>query len=128
MLTVSNFKQRCVQRQLRDLAALFARGLLSFSLPSRSEGAGNAGRRCAAAKSVHVVATVTAETPGIPRAMVYSLLRAPRRSGSFATVTCGTYRKLDTSVEISGPHDLAVRSNIARLARRYVHRIPPLRP
>src|SRR6267143_6980820 len=76
MLTVSNFKQRCVQRQLRDLAALFARGLLSFSLPSRSEGAGNAGRRCAAAKSVHVVATVTPETPGIPRAMVYSLLRA----------------------------------------------------
>src|SRR3981189_1954355 len=119
MLTVSNFKQRCVQRQLRDLAALFARGLLSFSLPSRSEGAGNAGRRCAAAKSVHVVATVTPETPGIPRTMAYSLLRAPRRSGSFATVTCGTNRKLDTSVEISGPHDLPVRSNIARLARRY---------
>src|ERR1700716_110729 len=130
MLTVSNFKQRCVQRQLRDLAALFARGLLSFSLPSRSEGAGNAGRRCAAAKSVHVVATVTPETPGIPRAMVYSLLCAPRRSGSFATVTPEKLasQELDTSVEMSGPHDLAVRSNIARLARRYVHRIPPLRP
>src|SRR5882762_10714701 len=110
MLTDSNFKRRCVQTQLRDLAALFAGGLLSFSLPSRSEGAGNAGRRCAAAKSVHVVATVTPETPGIPRAMVLRLTScSPRRSGSFATVTCGTYRRLDTSVEMSGPHDFTVR-------------------
>ena len=82
-----------------------------------------------AAKSVHVVTTVTPETPDIPRAMVLRLTsRSPRRSGSFATVTCGTYRKLDTSVEVSGPHDLAVRSKVARLAHRCVHRIPPRRP
>jgi hypothetical protein len=30
----------------------------------------------------------------------------------------GPYRKLDTSVEMSGPHDLAVRIGIARLARQ----------
>src|SRR6266581_6925840 len=112
-----------------NLAARFARGLLEFSLTLSSEGAGNAGRRCAAAKSVHVVATDTPESPGILRAMVLRLpSRSPRRSGSFATVTCGTYRKLDTSVEVSGPHDLAVRSKIARLAHRCVHRIPPRRP
>jgi hypothetical protein len=95
-----------MQKQIRDLAARFARGLPEFSLTLSSEGAGNAGRRCAAAKSVHVVATVTPESPGIPAQWFYGFLRAPRRSGSFATVTCGTYRKLDTSVEVSGPHDL----------------------
>ena len=80
-------------------------------------------------QSVHVVATVTPESPGIPRAMVLRLTScSPRRSGSFATVTCGTYRKLDTSVEVSGPHDFTVRIGIARLARRCVHRIPPRRP
>src|SRR6202158_4243105 len=99
-----------MQTKTRALAARFARGLPEFSLTLRSEGAGNAGRRCAAAKSVHVVATVTPESPGIPRAMVLRLPScSPRRSGSFATVTCGTYRKLDTSVEVSGPHDFTVR-------------------
>jgi hypothetical protein len=37
-----------------------------------------------------VVTTVTPETPGIPRAMVYSLLRAlPGEPGLFATVISG---------------------------------------
>jgi len=122
----SNFKQ---QIRLHDLAAQSARALLEFSSTLQSEGAGNAGRRCAAAKSVHVVTTVTPESPGIPRAMVLRFPScSPLRSGSFATVTCGTYRKLDTSVEMSGPHDFTVRSKIARLAHRYVHRIPPRRP
>jgi len=103
--------------------------LPEFSSTLQSEGAGNAGRRCAAAKSVHVVTTVTPESPGIPRAMVLRFPScSPRRSGSFATVTCGTYRKLDTSVEVSGPHDFTVRSKVARLAHRCVHRIPPRRP
>jgi hypothetical protein len=85
--------------------------LPEFSSTLQSEGAGNAGRRCAAAKSVHVVTTVTPESPGIPRAMVLRFPScSPRRSGSFATVTCGTYRKLDTSVEVPGPHDFTVRS------------------
>ena len=39
-----------------------------------------------------------------------------------------TFRKLDTSVGVSGPHDFAVRIGIARLARLSVHRIPPRRP
>jgi hypothetical protein len=98
-----------------DLAAQSARALLEFSSTLQSEGAGNAGRRCAAAKSVHVVTTVTPESPGIPRAMVLRFPScSPRRSGSFATVTCGTYRKLDTSVEMSGPHDFTVRSKPRR--------------
>ena len=33
-------------------------------------------------------------------------------------------RELDAGVEASGPHDLAVRVSIARLARCRVHRIP----
>ena len=42
------------------------------------------------------VTTSTPESPGIPRAMVLRFPScSPRRSGSFATVTCGTYRKLD---------------------------------
>ena len=80
----------CSQAHIRDLAARFARGLPEFCLTLSSEGAGNAGRRCAAAKSVHVVTTVTPESPGIPRAMVLRFPScSPRRSGSFATVTCG---------------------------------------
>ena len=38
------------------------------------------------------------------------------------------FHRLDTSVEMSGPHDFTVRIGIARLARRYVHRSPSLRP
>jgi hypothetical protein len=36
-----------------------------------------------------------------------------------------TFRKLDTSVGASGPHDFAVRFSLARQARIRVHRIPP---
>src|SRR6266852_9764373 len=38
------------------------------------------------------------------------------------------FHRLDTSVEISGPHDFTVRIGIARLARRRDHRNPSLRP
>jgi hypothetical protein len=38
------------------------------------------------------------------------------------------FRQLDANPEASGPHDFTVRSKLARLARRRVHRIPPLRP
>ncbi|HTG05090.1 MAG TPA: hypothetical protein VK635_13665, partial [Bradyrhizobium sp.] len=38
------------------------------------------------------------------------------------------FHRLDTSVEMSGPHDFTVRIGIARLARRRVHRSPSLRP
>jgi len=48
--------------------------------------------------------------------------------GCFATVTCGTYRKLDTSVEMSGPHDFTVRKLHRRQRAACVHRIPSRRP
>jgi hypothetical protein len=60
--------------------------------------------------------------------MVYGLYVISPAIGFLATVTCGTYRRLDTSTEMSGPHDFAIRVGIARLARRRVHRIPPRRP
>ena len=56
--------------------------------------------------------------------MVYGLYVPSPAIGFLATVTRGTDRRLDTSTEMSGPHDFAVRSKHARLARRYVHRIP----
>jgi len=59
----SNFKQ---QIRLRDLAARFARGFPSISSTLRSEGAGNAGRRCAAAKcarSSHGHTGITRHSP-----------------------------------------------------------------
>jgi hypothetical protein len=71
------------QTQLRDLAAGYARALPEISLPSKSEGAGNAGRPMrpivACAKVVVEstrVSQVTPESPGLPRAMVYGLFRA----------------------------------------------------
>jgi hypothetical protein len=83
--------------QLRDLAARSARGLLSSFLTLQSEGAGNAGRPMRPRPRVHFVVvertrvtTSTPESPGIPRAMVLRFPScSPRRSGSFATVTCG---------------------------------------
>jgi hypothetical protein len=85
----SIFKQHDFRNNFA-LAAPSARGFALASALLQSEGAGNAGRRCAAAKSVHVVTTVTPETPDIPRAMVLRLTScSPRRSGSFATVTSG---------------------------------------
>jgi hypothetical protein len=44
----------CVKTQLRDLAAPFARGLPSNFLTLPSEGAGNAGRRCARSRACSV--------------------------------------------------------------------------
>src|SRR6267378_2640006 len=125
-----------MQTRPRDLAAGYARGFALNFLTLRSEGAGNAGCPLHPRPRVHFVVvertrvtTSTPESPGIPRAMVLRFPScSPRRSGSFATVTCGTYRKLDTSVEMSGPHDFTVRIGIARLARRRVHRSPSLRP
>src|ERR1700694_284141 len=95
-----------MQTQIRDLAARFARVLPEFSLTLSSEGAGNAGRRCAAAKSVHVVATVTPESPGIPRAMV---LRFPSSS---------CVRKICQNVRTGGSHQPPVAGSEPVRARR----------
>jgi hypothetical protein len=112
------------------LAARSARGLLSNFLAPQSEGAGNAWRRCAAAKSVHVVATVTPETPGIPRAMVYGLLRA--LPGDRALLPPSPLRSLllKSLTPASGRQDHTTSPSAASTssARRRVHRIPPRRP
>ena len=44
--------------------------------------------------------------------------------GFLATVTCGTDRKLDTSTEVSGPHDFASASGTLVRSAIRVHRIP----
>jgi hypothetical protein len=66
---------------------------------------------------------VTPESPGIPHAMVYGLLRAlPGAPGFLATVACATSRRLDTSVGVSGPHAFAVRFRAVR--HRHYQRPP----
>jgi hypothetical protein len=72
------------------------------------------GRECS---PVVEVTTSIPESPSIPRAMVYGLLRAlPGEPGLFATVISGnTSTDLDTSVGVSGPHDFAVRLRYLRL-------------
>src|ERR1700691_5444238 len=64
--------------------------------------------------------------PTFPHAMVLTAYtHSPRRSGFLASVACGSaFRKLDASVEASGPHDLAVRFSAVRYRHLHVHRIP----
>jgi hypothetical protein len=66
------------------------------------------------------VSQVTPETPGIPHAMVYGLLRALPGDRALLppsprAVSCA---RLDASVEASGPHDFAVRYQRFRQRRR----------
>ena len=103
--------------------------------PSAEQRAqGMPGARCARSlackikfKHTSVVTTVTPDSPGIPRAMVYGLYRALPGDRAFLPPSpCEkTSARLDISVGISGPHDFAVRgatSLVADIAR--VHRIP----
>jgi hypothetical protein len=63
-------------------------------------------------KHTSVVTTGLPETPSIPARNGFNkLLRAlPGEPGFLATVACGyRFRRLDTSVGMSGPHDFAVR-------------------
>ena len=92
------------------------------------------GARCARSlacknkKAHEVVTTGSPEQPGIPRAMVLtvSFVISPV-IGLFCHrhLRC---RKLDASVEASGPHDFAVRISTFRQACFSVHRIPHQRP
>jgi hypothetical protein len=87
------------------------------------------------AKSTRV-RQVTPETPGIPRAMVYGLLRALPGDRALLPPSPRGYQRvgpegptsrsarLDASVEASGPHDFAVRLSAVRQRRIRVHRIP----
>jgi len=82
------------------------------------------------AKSARVATTVTPESPGIPRAMVLtvSFVLSPAIGLFCHRHRRNCFHRLDTSVEMSGPHDFTVRFGLARLARQSVHRIPPRRP
>jgi hypothetical protein len=74
----SNFKQ---QIRLRYLAAPSARGLPSISRPLNSEGAGNAGRRCARSKNCARSAPRShRKHPASPRNGLRLMSRSPRRS------------------------------------------------
>ena len=83
---------------------------------------------CEIKKHTSIVTTVTPDSPGIPRAMVYGLYRALPGDRAFLPPSSAkaTFRQLDASVGASGPHDFAVRK-ISALVRsaRCVHRIPP---
>src|ERR1700733_7621801 len=101
----------------------------------QTKGAGNAGRpmrpiaACATGSKKRTrVSQVTPESPGIPHAMVYGLLRArPGVPGLLATVIPEKLasQELDTSVGVPGPHDFSVRISAVRQKRIRVHRIPP---
>jgi len=123
------------QTQFRDLAAHFARGLLSISLPSNQRAQGMPGAGAPAAARVVVVSTrvshheYAGNTRHSPRNGFNGFLRAlPGDRALLPPSLTFRFRQLDTSVGVSGPHDFAVRIGIARLARRRVHRIPPRRP
>ena len=55
--------------------------------------------------------------------MVYGLYVISPAIGFLATVACRTDRKLDTSTEVSGPYDFAIRFKRPRQER---HPRPPL--
>ena len=97
---------------------VFARGLPLNSRPLQTEGAGNAGRpmrpiaACAMSSEMRTrVSQVTPESPGIPRAMALRLMSYPPRRSAFLPPSPAEIasRKLDASVEASGPYDFAVR-------------------
>ena len=125
--------QTAHQTRLCDLAARFARALPSISLPSHSEGAGNAGRPMrpiAACATIVVertrVSQVTPESPGIPRAMVLRLIRALLGDLCLvATVVRGTCPATLAPASERQDHTTspsASGSPVKRAAR--VHRIP----
>src|SRR5579863_5817 len=71
-----------------------------------------AASRAIKTKHTSVVTTVTPETPGIPRAMVYGLYRALPGDRAFlppSPLRSLLPRNLIASVGASGPHDFAVR-------------------
>ena len=90
----------------------------------KSEGGGNAGRSMRPQprvpkrkKHTSIVTTVTPETPGIPRAMLYGLLRA--LPGDHACLTPSPallLADLTPTIGASEPHDFAVRVSTFRQA------------
>jgi hypothetical protein len=67
-------------------------------------------------KAYEIVTTVTPDTPGIPRAMVLtvSFVISPVTGLVCHRRQRNEFRRLDTSVGASGPHDFAVRVSAIR--------------
>ncbi len=118
--------------QLHDLAARFARGLLSNFLTLQTEGAGNAG--CA----LHPRSRVQKCAKRRTRAYRFSGgIRHSLRNGFTAYIVLSPadracchrrqrncFHQLDASIGASGPHDFAVRFRAIRQRHIHVHRIP----
>jgi len=122
--------RRMEQTRLRTPAALSHPSLYQNIVPRQSEGAGNAGRsdrtRSFVCRKTHVVTTGEPRNTAFPARMVLtvSFVLSPE-IGLVVSVTCEiNSRKLDASVETSGPHDFAVRFAPAFVVRK--PRRPPL--
>src|ERR1700730_8073692 len=78
-------------------------------------------------KNAHALAGHTGITRHSPRNGCNGyFVDLPGAPGVLATVACAPFRRLDTSVGVSGPHDFARPRKIAvRYRRIRVHRIPP---
>jgi hypothetical protein len=122
------------------ISRLTAPEFCKFTRPKR-EGAGKTGCalhprsrvQCAFKERRTRAYRFSGNTPAFPARWLYGLFRAlpgDRLSCHRRSREALASWKLDTSVGVSGPHDFAVRNNIARpharSARRYhrVHRIP----
>ncbi len=127
----SNF-QRATANTLRDLAARFARVLLSALALRNQRAQGRPGARCTrgpvcnCTRSAHTSIQVQRRASGLPCAMALRLIRdLPGEPSSVATVASAelllrTWRQL----RAPEPHDFAVRSSYARQKRSIrVHRI-----
>jgi hypothetical protein len=119
---------------VRILAACFARVLPTSFRPFKQRAWGMPGARrtrslvCAwGNKYAHEYSQrVRRDRPASPRNGLRLIAYSPRRSGCLASVACGIiFRKLDASVEASGPHVFAVRFCTVRYRHIHVHRIPP---
>ena len=109
---------------------------IKFPYPLNQRAQGKPGARCTrglVCNSVEVGGTRAYRSSGGIRLSLRDGLRLirglPGDPDLFVTVIREKrFRELDTNPEASEPHDFAIRSGIARLARRYVHRIPAPRP
>ena len=123
---------------VHDLAARMRPRLARRLSLSRTEGAGKAGRlmhpqpRMQNEKAHERSHYRFARTPGLPCAMVltaYGALSPVSRAflPPSSSAMHKHHRRLDASVEASGPHALAVRTRVVVFRRGHVHRIPTQR-
>jgi len=118
-------------------------GLCKLNVPRRSEGAGNAGRRCTrglvcskAQENAHELVTGTTEhVRHSPRDVWRLIPCSPRRTGRLShrrprgvsgRRPTSPFRELDTSIGVSGPHGfVGCVTRASSLRADSVHRSPP---